>query len=70
MLVLVRVSKAFAVVLKMKGIVFTYTHVHLQISLRLRACLHAGKRGNTHFLAAFVEPCYLLALNKLPSNTL
>lgn len=43
---LVWVLRAFAVVLKMKGIVFTYTHIHLQISLRLPACPHAG---DTHF---------------------
>ncbi len=61
---------AFAVALKMKGIVFTYTHVHLQISLWLPACSHAGKGGNTHFPTAFVEPHYLLTLNQLLSNTL
>lgn len=38
------VLRAFAVALKMKGIVFTYTHIHLQISLRLPACLPPCRR--------------------------
>lgn len=41
---LVCVLTAFAVALRIKGVVFTYTHVHLQVSLRLPASLPPCRR--------------------------